>query len=299
MPSPPLSRRRTTPKVSVVVPHYQDLDGLAQCLARLEVQSFPSGDFEIVVADNASPIGEAAVAAVVDGRARLVVCAEKGAGPARNAGVAASSGEILAFTDSDCLPEPGWLEGGLAALQNCDFVGGRMEVTVADPAHMAATEAFETVFAFDNEKYVRRMGFTVTANLFCARRVFDAVGGFRVGVSEDKDWSHRARGAGYRIGYASSAVVGHPARRTWAELQRKWRRLNQESFALALDRPGGRLAWFLRLLALPPSAVAHTPRVLANRTLGRWGPRLGALAVLYRLRLWRFADGLRLLFTTP
>jgi len=292
---PPLSRRRTTPRISVVIPHYQDLDGLANCLARLERQTFPRTDFEIVVADNASPVGEAAVAAVIDGRARLVVCAERGAGPARNAGVAASSGEILAFTDSDCLPEPGWLEGGAAALERCDFVGGRMEVTVADPARMAATEAFETVFAFDNEKYVRTMGFTVTANLFCARKVFDAVGGFRVGVSEDKDWSHRARDAGYRIGYAADAVVGHPARRTWDDLQRKWRRLNQESFALALDRPGGRLRWFLRLLALPLSAVAHTPRVLSSGALPDGRRKMAALGVLYRLRLWRFADGLRLL----
>ena len=288
-----------TPKVSVVVPHYQDLDGLAHCLARLECQTFPRDAFEIVVADNASPAGEAAVAAVVAGRARLVVCAEQGAGPARNAGVAASSGEILAFTDSDCLPEPGWLQAGVAALEHSDFVGGRMEVSVADPAHMAPTEAFESVFAFDNEKYVRRMGFTVTANLFCTRKVFDAVGGFRVGVSEDKDWSHRARDAGYRIGYAADAVVGHPARRTWAELQRKWRRLNQESFALVLDRPRGRSLWFLRLLALPPSAVAHTPRVLTSRALRSWKPRAQALGVLYRLRLWRFADGLRLLFTSP
>jgi len=282
-----------------VIPHYQDLDGLAHCLARLERQTFPKDAFEIVVADNASPAGEAAVAAVVAGRARLVVCTEQGAGPARNAGVAASTGEILAFTDSDCLPEPGWLEGGLAALERFDFVGGRMEVSVADPAHLAPTEAFESVFAFDNEKYVRRMGFTVTANLFCARKVFDAVGGFRVGVSEDKDWSHRARDAGYRIGYAVDAVVGHPARRTWVELQRKWRRLNQETFALALDRPRGRPLWFLRLLALPPSAVAHTPRVLTSRALRSWKPRVLALGVLYRLRLWRFADGLRLLFTRP
>lgn len=282
-----------------MIPHYQDLDGLAHCLARLERQTFPKDAFEIVVADNASPAGEAAVAAVVAGRARLVVCTEQGAGPARNAGVAASTGEILAFTDSDCLPEPGWLEGGLAALERFDFVGGRMEVSVADPAHLAPTEAFESVFAFDNEKYVRRMGFTVTANLFCARKVFDAVGGFRVGVSEDKDWSHRARDAGYRIGYAVDAVVGHPARRTWVELQRKWRRLNQETFALALDRPRGRPLWFLRLLALPPSAVAHTPRVLTSRALRSWKPRVLALGVLYRLRLWRFADGLRLLFTRP
>ena len=64
------------------------------------------------------------------------------------------------------------------------------------------------------------------------RALFDAVGGFRVGVSEDTEWCERARVAGYRIGYAPAAVVGHPARRTWDELLAKWRRLNVESFNL-------------------------------------------------------------------
>jgi len=285
------------PKVSVVVPHYQDLEGLDRCLTALVAQTYPADDFEIVVADNSSPAGEAAVAAVIRDRARLVIVAERGAGPARNGGVMASRGEILAFTDSDCIPDPDWLVQGIAALGEADFVGGAMKVLVHDPDRMTQAEAFESVFAFDNRTYVHRKNFTVTANLICPRALFDRVGGFKVGVSEDMEWSHRARDVGYRIGYASTAVVGHPARRTWAELQHKWRRLDAEMYEFHLQSPGGRLRRMLHSFGLPASAVAHSPRVLTSAALTSSRQRVAALAMLYRLRFWRFADTLRLALT--
>ena len=182
-----------TPRVTVVIPHYRDFTRLDLCLKALEGQTFPREQFEIVVADNASPSGEAALQAAVAGRARWVVVGERGAGPTRNGGVAAARGELLAFTDSDCIPEPQWLAEGIAALDRYDVVGGAMTVLADGP--LTAAEAFERVFAFDNADYVLRKGFTVTANLFCPKAVFQAVGGFRVGVPEDKEWSHRATAA--------------------------------------------------------------------------------------------------------
>lgn len=278
-------------RVSVVVPHYHDLKSLGLCLDALSNQTFPRERFEIIVADNASPEEREAIATVIDGRAQLVTVEERGAGPARNGGVLAASGEILAFTDCDCVPAPGWLAAGLAALERYDVVGGAMEVLTDDPP--SPSEAFEREFAFDNKAYVERKGFTVTANLFCRRRVFDAVGGFRVGVSEDFDWCARATALGFKLGYAPQAVVGHPARRNWEELVKKWRRLNRETYALYSGTGAGRMRWLVRSLALPLSAVAHTPRVLLSRSLRGPGERLGALAVLYRLRVWRCWDSLR------
>lgn len=283
------------PKVSVVVPHYNDLKSLDLCLEALSNQTFAREDVEIVVADNASPQGEAALRELIAGRARLVVVEMRGAGPARNGGVAASRGTILAFTDCDCQPDSAWLAEGVRVLEEADFVGGRMDVLVDDPQHLTAAEAFEMEFAFDNEGYVKRAGFTVTANLFCSRELFDAVGGFEVGVPEDKEWCARARSMGYKIGYAPGAIVGHPARRSWDELFAKWRRLSSEAFTLAVQEPGGRRRWLLKTCALPMSALAHTPRVLASRRLVTFRQKAAALAALYRLRIWRCIDGLRLL----
>ena len=284
-----------TPKVSVVIPHYRDLAGLDLCLRALARQTDPAGDVEIVVADNNSPEGEVAVAARIAGRARLVVVTEKGAGPARNGGVALTTGAILAFTDSDCVPEPEWLSEGLAALPAYDFVGGRVTVLVDDPDRMTGAEAFERVFAFDFKTYITKKGFTGAGNLFCARAIFDKVGGFRAAVSEDVEWSFRARAMGLRLGYAPRAVVGHPARRNWDELWAKWRRVNAETYRLYRERPAGRMIWILRSLALPLSAVAHTPKVFASDQLTTLPQRLRAVAALFKLRFWRLGHAFRLM----
>jgi GT2 family glycosyltransferase len=286
-------------RVSVIVPHYSDLRRLAECLDALEAQTTLRGEFEIVVADNNSPEGPAAIERVIAGRARLATSLEKGAGPTRNAGARAAEGAIFAFTDCDCVPAPQWLEEGLAALGRHDVVGGGMRVSVADPERVTPVESFERVFAFDNERYVREKGFTVTANLFCRREVFEAVGGFRNGVSEDVEWCHRATAKGFSLGYADRALVEHPARQTWDELTRKWARLNHETCSLYLQRPGGRLTWLLRSLALPASAVVHAPRVLSAPRLNSPRERLGALGVLFRVRMWRFGHALSLAVKAP
>jgi GT2 family glycosyltransferase len=151
------------------------------------------------------------------------------------------------------------------------------------------------VFAFDIESYVTKKGFVPSGNMFCPRHIFEAVGGFDVGVSEDVEWSHRATGKGFRIAFASEAAVGHPARRTWSELTRKGARINAERYALARRRPGGRVKWALVCLALPVSSLAHTPKVIFSRKLKGFRQRLDALGMLYGLRVWRAFDSLRLL----
>jgi GT2 family glycosyltransferase len=283
--------------VSVVIPHYNDLAGLSACLDALARQSVSTGTFEIVIADNRSPCGIAAVEAVAGARARVVDAPDRGAGSARNAGVAASSGRVLAFTDSDCVPAPGWLAAGLAALEQADAVGGRMTVSVGDEARMSGAEAFERVFAFNNRAYVEIKGFSVTANLFTRREVFDAVGPFRSGVSEDVDWCHRAAAKGYRLVYAADAVIAHPARANWGELKRKWRRINAERFQLEASGTAGKLRWAATNLSLPLSILAHLPKVAKSPDLPGARTKLRALAMLARLRLWRMAHGLGLLIS--
>ncbi len=290
--SGPLTLQRS---VSVIIPHYSDLGRLDRCLDGLSAQTGLAAPLEVIVADNGSPEGEAAVLAVLRGRARLVQVMQRGAGPARNGGVAAASGDVLAFTDSDCYPSPGWIAAGLAALDEQTVVGGRMDVTIVEPGRPTAVEAFEQVFAFDNARYVQRKRFSVTANLFCARADFLRVGNFRNGVSEDVEWCARAVEAGLRLVYAPEARVEHPARRTWEELVAKWRRINRETYSLQRTRPGAGVIWSLRTLALPLSVLAHTPRVLLSPRLRNLDDRLGALQVLHRIRWWRMADGLSLL----
>ena len=281
------------PFVSVIIPHYNDLDGLRLCHARLLAQTWPRPGFEIVVADNNSRCGLAAVQAAAPG-AVVVPAPVQGAGPARNAAVAASRGTLLAFIDSDCLPEPDWIREGVAALSRHDFAGGTVLTLARDPARPNAVEAFEIVFNFNFKRYIERVGFSGTGNLFVPRAVFDRVGGFRPTVAEDMEWCFRARACGYRIGFAERAVVGHPARQTWAELKRRWARMLAEDYSLALMRPTGRLAFTAKALAMPLSVLPHGAKVLASDRLPDLRTRLAAILILARLRLWRTGRMLRL-----
>jgi cellulose synthase/poly-beta-1,6-N-acetylglucosamine synthase-like glycosyltransferase len=289
----PAGARPAIGLVSVIVPHLDDYDNLDACLTLLEAQSFPRDRMEIIVADNGSSRGVGAVQCIVGSRGRVIEVAERGAGPARNAGVRASRGEAIAFIDSDCRPDKRWLEEGLAELRLADFAGGRVDVLVQDPQRMTAAEAFESVFAFQNERYAKDLNFTVSASMFVWRSVFDAVGGFENGVPEDKDWCMRAGRQGYRIRFAPKSIVGHPARRTMPELKRKWRRLTLESCEGARRDGRGPALVLLRqcaaLLAVAPHAVAP----LTSARLSGIRNRLMAVGALTQIRAYRFSVACR------
>ncbi|WP_448598840.1 glycosyltransferase family 2 protein [Thermoleptolyngbya sp.] len=289
------------PKVSVVIPHFNDLDNLRICLSCLMRQTLPLDQFEIIVADNNSDLGLDAlrrvVAEVTNHKAKVISAPIQGAGEARNAGVVASQSKILAFTDSDCQPSKDWLENGLKAVEKANLVGGRVQVLLNNPDHPHPVESFEAVFAFNNQSYVLKKRFSVTANLFVSREVFDAVGGFRQGVSEDKDWCHRAIAAGYSIIYQDDVCVGHPARKTWAELARKWQRLTRESYHLIREHRWGRILWMTRSWIVLLSALPHTILILNSKKLSRLKDRLRAILVLFRLRFYRFFEAHRLMLS--
>jgi glycosyltransferase involved in cell wall biosynthesis len=281
--------------VSVIVPHLDDYDNLDACLKLLQAQSFPGDRTEIIVADNGSSRGFDAVRRIVGSRGQVIEVAERGAGPARNAGVRASRGEALAFIDSDCRPDKRWLEEGLSELRHADIAGGRVDVLVEDPQRMTAAEAFESVFAFRNERYVKDLKFTVTASMFVWRSVFDAVGDFINSVPEDKDWCDRARRQGYRIRFAPKSIVGHPARRTMEELKRKWRRLTLESSEGARREGRGPVLVLLRQSVALAAVVPHAFLPLASKRLSGSRNRLMAIAALAQIRAFRFSMAYRAL----
>jgi GT2 family glycosyltransferase len=275
--------------VSVIVPHLNDYENLDACLTLLGAQSFPGDRTEVIIADNGSSRGLDAVRAIVGTRGRVIEVAERGAGPARNAGVRASQGDAIAFIDSDCRPDRRWLEEGLAELRLADFAGGRVDVLVEDPRRMTAAEAFESVFAFQNESYVKDRNFTVTASMFVWRSVFESVGGFENGVPEDKDWCMRAVRQGYRIRFAPKSIVGHPARRTMPELKRKWRRLTIESCEGARREGRGPILVLVRQWAALLAVVPHAFVPLVSSRLSGMRNRILAIGALARIRAYRLA----------
>lgn len=272
-------------RAAIIIPHFDDAARLQRCLAALVPQLRP--EVEVVVVDNNSPTRPDLPAAL-----RLVIEPQKGAANARNRGVAETTAPLLFFLDSDCVPAANWLDTALDAAARADLVGGTVIVFDETPPPRSGAEAFETVFAFDNRGYIEKEGFSVTANLLTRRDIFEAVGGFRDGLSEDLDWCHRARAAGYRIVHAPDLQVSHPSRSDWPALERKWRRITRESFGVNGNGARARLKWALRALAMLPSIAAHAPRILRDARLAR-GEKLAALGTLARQRLTRMAWMLR------
>lgn len=276
------------PQAVIIIPHYDDAARLKRCLSALEPQLREG--IEVVVVDNASPEPP-----VVHAPVRLVVEHRKGAAHARNRGIAETSAHRIFFLDCDCIPDPNWLDSGLAMASQGDLVGGSITLFDETRPPRSGAEAFETVFAFDNRRYIERVGFSVTANLLTHRAVFDEIGGFRNGASEDYDWCQRARIAGYSLVFENSLHVHHPTRRDWPALKKKWRRLTRETFELKGSTFHGRLEWALRAFFMPFSIIVHIPKVLRAPSLTR-GERVSAVVTLARLRLTRMRWMVRQLF---
>lgn len=283
-------------RFSVVIPHLNQPEFLARCLASLAA-GVRAPD-EVFVVDNGSQTLPEAICATHG--ARLLTEAEPGPGPARNLGVATSSGDILAFIDADCLADPGWLAAAEAAMvdPSATILGGDVRIALTDPARVTLTEAYESLYAYRMDRYIAHEGFTGTGNLVVRRAVLQDVGPFAgIGVAEDADWGQRATAKGYRIRFVSEMRAYHPARATFAELTRKWDRQSAHSYVLARAQPGGRLRFSLKMLAMIPSPLAELPSLMTSDRLS--GPRARALAFacLVRIRLHRAKVMLLLLLT--
>jgi glycosyltransferase involved in cell wall biosynthesis len=292
----------SVPLVSVIVPVYNDARRLARCLAALRAQTWPADRLEVIVVDNGS--GDAVETALVElPTATLLREPRPGSYAARNRGIEASKGTILAFTDADCVPAPDWIERGVALLEatpEVGMVGGRIDLRFADPARPTAVELFDRLYGFPQERFVRRDGFSVTANLFTRRTVMAAVGAFDASLRSggDREWGERAVRAGFRIVYADDVVVGHPARRRLAELSARSVRLagghvEQTRRRSARSRQAlvGELLWSLR----PP--VSAIPLVLRDPRLDGVSPglRLQLLGVIAWNRYRTALERLRLI----
>jgi GT2 family glycosyltransferase len=284
--------------ISVIIPHYNDLENLARCLDSVRRQNFPRSQFEMVVSDNNSAGGTTAVQRIAPD-VTVITAAQQGAGPARNAGAAVARGTYLAFLDSDCIADENWLSEGLSAIGQYDYVGGRVITTVQDPTQLTVAEAFEAVFAFDFKKYITKDKFSGSGNLFVPEHIFRKVGGFRSNVAEDIEWCHRANAMGFQLGYAAQAVVYHPARRDWSALKKRWDRVTLEMALLSMERPRWRIRWAIYTAAVALSPLGHWLPIVRSQRLFGFFAKSRALFGLVRIRTYRSYRMISLLLHPP
>lgn len=250
------------------------------CLAALAAQTYPQERFEVVVVNN-DPMDPPPDFHVQE-NVLLAEESKPGSYAARNRGLALARGEIIAFTDADCVPTPTWLESAVRMLlQGHQRLAGRVELFYRGE-RLSPAELHEREFAFDQRNFAEQGGTAATANMIAWRAIFDKVGGFDEHLLSggDMEWGWRAQKAGFPIVYAPSVVVRHPARHSVRELWLRQKRIVAFDLYLEPKRPS-----HLPLLV----AQLRPPVRLAVSLLRRGGMNLREVltlsGVFYLLRL--------------
>jgi len=185
------------PKISIIVPVYNGEATIRTCVEALLGLDYPRDRFEVIIVDNKSLDG---TRRIVEGYAVTLLqeAAVQSSYAARNLGIAHASGDVLAFTDADCVPERGWLRAIVAAIEPVDVggVAGAIEAFRAD----SAVEKYQARRAIRADRAYKHkvLPFAQTANAAYKREVFEKIGLFDPTLiyGGDIDFSWRMQSAG-------------------------------------------------------------------------------------------------------
>ena len=196
--------------MSVVVPVYnsrQTIGGTVECLLR---QTQPA--HEIIIVDDGSVDGTAEVLRPLADRVRVLSKPNGGPASARNVGVRAATGEFVAFTDSDCLPDGGWLAALLKGFED-EQVAGVGGIVRGLGGEWISEYADVTGILDPERDRAGSVATLVTANA-CFRRdallragLFDER--FRKPGGEEAELCKRIMALGYRLAFVEDAIVLH------------------------------------------------------------------------------------------
>ncbi len=212
--------------VSVVIPAMNEASRISRCLASVLDQDYPRERMEVVVVDNGSTDATASVARQFP--VRVVEEARQGVAGARNTGIRAARGEIIAFIDADCVAKPDWLRELLSVSDDktigC-FVGDILPMQggglISDYIHHRRLISQEVLLSSFPPV-------AAGANIAYRKSVFEAIGYYDEKFTEGEDgdlfWRFvKSKKLQYR--FQRQAVVFHPhpsslsvlLRRTWLE----------------------------------------------------------------------------------
>ena len=217
----PADARTSWPRVSVVVCAYNAADTLDDCLAALARQTYP--DYEVILVndgsrDRTSEVGRA------HANVRVIDIPNGGLSAARNVGLGAATGEIVAYTDADARADRDWLTFLVQPFLTSDVVGsGGPNVVPPDDPPMAQCIARApggpTHVLLDDRIAEHVPG----CNMAFRREALLSIGGFNpiyLRAGDDVDVCWRLQAKGWKIGFASSALVWHHHR---SSIKSYWR----------------------------------------------------------------------------
>lgn len=222
-------------------------------------QTYPAASFEVIVVNNdPNDIGPDLA---LPHNYQMLVEARPGSYAARNRALSHARGEIVAFTDSDCIPNPDWIERAVAQmLHGAQRIAGHVELFFASK-RLTPAEIYEKAVAF-NQKRTALTGGAVTANMFTWRRSFDQVGLFNESLLSggDNEWGWRAHSQGIPVVYAPEVIVKHPARSQLNTLLAKRRRVVAGMMKIPQTSTLHGRAWVIRGFTPPVREIVDVCR---------------------------------------
>ena len=208
MPLPP-----AVPRISVIVCSYNGSETIDDCLTGLGQLAYPN--FEVIVVSDGSTDATAEIARRHD--VKLIETPNRGLASARNTGLVASSGEIVAYIDDDARPDPDWLTFLARAFETGDWgaVGGP---NVPWPGAIEVAQAVANAPGGPTHVLIsdREAEHIPGCNMAFRRSALEAIEGFDPqfrAAGDDVDVCWRLTEAGYRIGFHAGAAVWHHRRR--------------------------------------------------------------------------------------
>jgi glycosyltransferase involved in cell wall biosynthesis len=280
------------PVVSVIVPVKNGERFVEACLSRLERQRYPRERFEIVVVDNGSTDRTRELCA----RHRVTLERADTPGPsaARNIGIRRSRGEILLFTDIDCLADEELVLGHALAHLRFGVVDPAVQVIGGGIAGVngslwALCDDLCSWSAQSPALPARAVGRCLaSANLSVSRGVVEAVGGFdeELHCAEDIALCGEARRLGFKLHFEPRARVAHVNRTSWRDFVRHpsaWARFHCKLFEKGFVPCFSRRPW-VRALAVLPMAAWGTFKTMSYALRAR---RLEAIPLVPFIALYK------------
>jgi len=165
--------------ISVIVPFYEDRGHIRGCIEALLSQDYPQQKYEVIMVDNNSTNGLVEIVKQYP-RVKLLSEMKQGAYAARNRGIGEAAGEIVAFTDADCLPDRAWLrciEGAMFDAQVRIVLGKREYASPSLGLSMLAEYEAEKI-NYVCDSYDKHIYYGYTNNMAVRRSLFDQCGLF-------------------------------------------------------------------------------------------------------------------------
>lgn len=229
---------RSKPLISVIIPVYNDIEGIVRTLNSLLKQTYPKELYEIIVVDNnSSDDTPKIIQRYMEKYPSFIIGLSENeiqsSYAARNKAITHSKGDVLAFIDSDMWVEKKWLTN-IAEIFNDKkpkYVGFNVKNIIT---RRTIPSVYDKITGFPIEFYMKKYKFAGAGCIAVSRKIFDEIGMFnhRMISAGDDEFGNRVFKKGYTFIYKKDIKMYHPARDSLVSLIKKWYRIGRGSFQL-------------------------------------------------------------------